>query len=62
MFSEPVYENGLIFVSYVAKSTRGNFVIVPMCELALYTPCSVYSLLVLFKLSSKPNGFIKLHL
>ena len=36
---------------YNAKNTFCNSVIMPMYELPLYTPCSVYSLLVLFKIS-----------
>ena len=49
MFSDPVYENGLVFVSHIAKYTCDNSVMVQMYELALYTPCNVYSLFVLFE-------------
>ena len=38
------------------KNTCDNGVIVPMCELAVYTPCNVYPLLVLVKTKSKPKG------
>ena len=58
MFSEPVYVDGEIDVSYIAKNTCCMSVIVPMYELALYTPCNVYSLLELFKISSKPYSLI----
>ena len=53
MFSDPVYVDGEIDVSYIAKNTCDKPVIPPMCELALYTPCNVYSLLVAFKRNSK---------
>ena len=49
---QPVYGKGNVSVSYIAKHTCCRDVIVPRYELALYTPCSVYSLLVLFKLNS----------
>ena len=58
MFSEPVYVDGDTVVSYIAKNTCDKSVILPMCELALYTPCNVYSLLVLFKINSKPYSLI----
>ena len=48
IFSDPVYVDGGIDVSYIAKNTCDKSVILPMYELALYTPCNVYSLLVLF--------------
>ena len=51
MFSEPVYVVGDIPVSYIAKNTCCNSVILPMKPLAVYTPCNVYSLLVLFKIT-----------
>jgi len=54
MFSLPVYVDGEIVVSYIAKNTCDNSVIMPMYELAFYTPCNVYSLLVLFKINYKP--------
>ena len=50
MFSLPVYVCGDTAVSYIAKNTCCNFVILPMYELALYTPCNVHSLFVLFKM------------
>ena len=53
MCSLPVYEIGLTFVSYIAKYTCDNYVIVPMYELALHTPCNAYSLLVSFQINSK---------
>ena len=48
--SLPVYENGLTFVSYIARYTCDNSVKVSMYELALNEPCNVYSLLVLYKI------------
>ena len=53
MFSDPVYVDGEIDVSYIAKNTCDQSVILPMIPLALYTPCNVYPLLVLFKINSK---------
>ena len=53
IFSEPVYENRVISVWYIAKNTCCRDVKVPRHELALHTPCHVYSLRVLFKLNSK---------
>ena len=53
MFSDPVYVDGDFDVSYVAKNTCDKSVVLPMKPLALYTPCNVYSLLVLSKISSK---------
>ena len=53
IFSEPVYENGQIPVSYIAKNTCCRDVIVPRYELALYTPCNVYPLLALFEINYK---------
>ena len=58
MCSLPVYVDGEIGVSYIAKNTCDKSVIIPMCELALYTPCNVYSLLVLFRINSKPYAVI----
>ena len=58
MFSLPVYVDGEIDVSYIAKNTCDNAVIWPIYELAVYTPCNVYSLLVLFKTNSKPYALI----
>ena len=48
IFSLSVYTNGWALVLYVAKYTCDNSVMVPMCELALYAPCNVHSLLVPF--------------
>ena len=42
MFSEPVYVYGEFIVSYIAKNTCCMSVIVPIYELAVYTPCNVY--------------------
>ena len=53
IFSERVYGNGMISVSCIAKNTCCMGIIVPRYDLALYTPCNVYSLLVLFKINSK---------
>ena len=53
MFSLPVYDKGIMSVSYIAKNTCDKSVILPMKPLATYTPCNVYSLLVLFKINSK---------
>ena len=58
MFSLPVYEYGDTVVSYIAKNTCGNSVILPMNPLALYTPCNVYSLLVLSKINSKLKSLV----
>ena len=49
MFSDPVYVDGEIYVPYIAKNTCGKSVILPKKPLALYTPCNVYPLPVLFK-------------
>ena len=53
IFSLPVYENGIMPVSYIAKNNCCRDVIVPRSELALHTPCNVYPLLVLFETNSK---------
>ena len=53
MFSESVCVTDSIGISYIAKYTCDNSVMVPMYELALKTPCNVYSLLVLFEIKSK---------
>ena len=58
MFSDPVYVDGEIDVSHIAKNTCDKSVIPPMKPLALHTPCSVYSLLVLLKINSKPYSLI----
>ena len=58
MFSDPVYVDGDTVVLCIAKNTCDKSVILPMYELALYTPCNVYPLLVLFKISSKPYSLI----
>ena len=54
MFSEPVYTADGVGISYITKNTCDKSLIEPMYELVLYTPCNVYPLLVLFKISSKP--------
>ena len=51
IFSEPVYGNGIISVSYIAKNTCCRDVVVPRYELALYAPCNVHPLLVLFRIN-----------
>ena len=51
--SLPAYEKGIMSISYIAKNTRGNSVILPMKPLAIYTPCNVYPLLVIFTMYSK---------
>ena len=53
ILSLPVYTNGWALVSYIAKYTCDNAVMVQMYALASYTPCNVYSLLVLFRISSE---------
>ena len=58
MFSFPVYVDGEIVVSHIAKNTCCNSVIIPIKLLALYTPCNVYSLLVSFKINYKPYSLI----
>ena len=58
VFPGPVQVCGDTVVSYIAKNTCDKSVILPMNELALYTPCHVYSLLVLFKTNSKPYSLI----
>ena len=58
MFSDPVYVDGEIDVSYIAKDICDKSVILPMYELALYTPCNVYSLPVLFEINAKPYASI----
>ena len=62
MFSLPVYVDGEIDVSYIAKDICDKSVILPMYELALFAPCNVYSLLVLFKINSKLQSLIVFHL
>ena len=47
IFPDPVYEYGDTDVSHIAKNTCCNSVILPMKPLAVYTPCNVYSLLLL---------------
>ena len=49
MFSLPVFEKGIMYVSYIGKDTCDNSVILPMKPLAIDTPCNVYSLLLLLK-------------
>ena len=47
-------EKGIISVPYIAtKLVVRNSVISPRNPLTLYTPCNVYSLLVLFKINSE---------
>ena len=58
MFSLQVYVDGEIDVSYIAKNTCDKAVIWPIYELAVYTPCKSYSLLVLFKMNSKPYSLM----
>ena len=58
MFSDPVYVDGEIDVSYLAKNTCDKSAIIPMRPLAAYTPCNVYPLPVLFEINSKLQSLI----
>ena len=53
MFPEPVYGNGIISVSYIAKDTCCRDVIVPRYQLALQTDCKSYPFEVPFEINSK---------